>query len=83
MCIGILPAGTSVCGCQIPWSWTYRLLLATKTGSQYLNLGPLQEQSVLVPTESLLQSRYYFLNEANIQFKPKGKASPELAQIAS
>lgn len=24
MCIDILPADTSVCGCQIPWSWTYR-----------------------------------------------------------
>ena len=41
---------------QISWSWSYRQLWVAKYGCWMPNLGPLQKQYMLLPTESSLQS---------------------------
>ena len=42
ICIGVLPACTSVWGCWIPWNRSYRQELPCRCWK--LNLGPLKEQ---------------------------------------
>lgn len=60
MCIGILHIGVCVCvcinthsplrGCYILWNWGYRQVWLL-CGCWDLNLGPLEEQTVLLTTE--------------------------------
>jgi hypothetical protein len=54
MCIGILSACVSMQGCQIPRNWSYRQCELSRECWE-LNPGPLEEQPVLLITESSLQ----------------------------
>lgn len=48
-------------GIEIPQSWSSKQLWASQHGRRELNLGPLEEQYVLLMAESSLQPMFSFL----------------------